>query len=104
MPVALLAKIPNVLAVRNELPAQGAQGVDRLRQSQPRQADIRLAGTGFDRASVGEPAGGCSAGIKMVHVPYRGAQPALNDVMAGHIDMFFDTLADLGAAAIAAAS
>jgi tripartite-type tricarboxylate transporter receptor subunit TctC len=27
-----------------------------------------------------------------VHVPYRGAVPALNDVVAGHIDMFFDTL------------
>jgi len=32
------------------------------------------------------------AGIKMVHVPYRGAAPALNDLIAGHIDMFFDTL------------
>src|SRR6266581_846065 len=29
---------------------------------------------------------------KMVHVPYRGAAPALNDLIAGHIDMFFDTL------------
>ena len=33
------------------------------------------------------------AGIKMVHVPYRGAMPALNDMVAGHVDMFFDTLA-----------
>jgi len=33
------------------------------------------------------------AGIRMVHVPYRGAQPALTDVVAGHVDMFFDTLA-----------
>ena len=31
------------------------------------------------------------AGIKMLHVPYRGALPALNDVIAGHVDMFFDT-------------
>jgi tripartite-type tricarboxylate transporter receptor subunit TctC len=34
-----------------------------------------------------------TAGIKMVHVPYHGAQPALNDVMGGNVDMFFDTLA-----------
>jgi tripartite-type tricarboxylate transporter receptor subunit TctC len=33
------------------------------------------------------------AGIKMVHVPYRGAQPALTDIVAGHVDVFFDTLA-----------
>ena len=31
------------------------------------------------------------ADIKMLHVPYRGALPALNDVIAGHVDMFFDT-------------
>jgi tripartite-type tricarboxylate transporter receptor subunit TctC len=31
------------------------------------------------------------AGIKMLHVPYRGALPALNDLIAGHVDMFFDT-------------
>jgi tripartite-type tricarboxylate transporter receptor subunit TctC len=31
------------------------------------------------------------AGIKMLHVPYRGALPALNDVIAGHVDMFFDS-------------
>ena len=33
------------------------------------------------------------AGIKMAHVPYRGAMPALTDVLAGHVDLFFDTLA-----------
>ena len=32
-------------------------------------------------------------GIKMVAVPYRGALPALNDIIAGNVDMFFDTLA-----------
>src|SRR5256885_680221 len=33
------------------------------------------------------------AGIKMLAVPYRGAQPALTDIIAGNVDMFFDTLA-----------
>src|SRR5207248_2491971 len=31
------------------------------------------------------------AGIKMLHIPYRGSAPALNDIIAGHVDMFFDT-------------
>jgi len=31
------------------------------------------------------------AGIKMLNVPYRGALPALNDLIAGHVDIFFDT-------------
>jgi tripartite-type tricarboxylate transporter receptor subunit TctC len=76
-PIALLAKIPNVLAVRPDFPAkltyasQGAGSTAHLSGS-----ELELLG-----------------GIKMVHVPYNGAQPALTDVMSGNVDMFFDTLA-----------
>ena len=76
----------------NEPAGKHAPGADRLRQGQSRQAHLRDAGPDLDRASFGGAAR--SAGrIKMLAVAYRGAQPALTDVIAGNVDMFFDTLA-----------
>ena len=67
------------------------EGADCLRQGQSGQDDVRLAGRRLDRPPVGDPARALGD-LNMVHVPYRGAVPALNDVVAGHVDMFFDTV------------
>ena len=91
LPVAMLAKIANVLHGPQGFSGQHDPGVDRLRQGQSRQAHLCLARRRLDRASFGSELE-MLGGIKMVHVPYHGAQPALNDVMAGNVDMFFDTL------------
>ena len=69
-----------------------APGADRLRPGQSRQAHVRDARPG-STAHLSAAQLEVQAGIKMLRVPYRGAQPALTDVLAGNVDMFFDTLA-----------
>jgi tripartite-type tricarboxylate transporter receptor subunit TctC len=89
--VALLAKIPNALAVRNDLPAKSVQELIAYAKANPGKLTFGSQGVGSTAHLSGSQLE-VLAGIKMVHVPYRGAVPALNDVMAGRIDMFFDTL------------
>jgi len=89
--VALLAKVPNALVVRKDLPAASIKELIAYGKANPGKLTYGSQGAGSTAhlsASQLEVLGG----IKMVHVPYRGAVPALNDVIAGHIDMFFDTL------------
>ena len=91
VPVALLAKVANALVVRNDLPASTVRELIAYAKANPGKVTYGSQGAGSTAhlsASQLEVLGG----IKMVHVPYRGAVPALNDVIAGHIDMFFDTL------------
>jgi tripartite-type tricarboxylate transporter receptor subunit TctC len=91
VPVALLAKIPNALVVRNDLPAKSVQELIAYAKANPGKLTYASQGAG-STAHLSASQLEVLAGIKMVHVPYRGALPALNDVIAGHIDMFFDTL------------
>jgi tripartite-type tricarboxylate transporter receptor subunit TctC len=91
VPVALLAKVANALVVRRDLPANNVGELIAYAKANPGQLTYGSQGAGSTAhlsASQLEVLGN----IKMVHVPYRGAVPALNDVIAGHIDMFFDTL------------
>jgi len=89
--VAMLAKIPNALVVRNDLPAQSVQELIAFAKANPGKLTFGSQGVGSTAHLSGSQLE-VLAGIKMVHVPYRGAVPALNDVVAGRIDMFFDTL------------
>src|SRR5580704_1732734 len=86
VPIALLAKIANVLAVRPDFPAKSVQ--ELIAYGKLTFASQGVGSTAHLSGSELEVLGG----IKMVHVPYHGAQPALTDVMSGNVDMFFDTL------------
>jgi tripartite-type tricarboxylate transporter receptor subunit TctC len=90
-PVSLLAKIPNVLAVRNNLPAKDVQELVAYAKANPGKLTYASQGAGSTAHLSGAQLE-VRAGIKMTHVPYRGSAPALNDLIAGHIDLFFDTL------------
>ena len=90
VPVSLLARVPNVLVVRNTLGAGSVAELVALAKARPdtlTYASQGVGSTAFLTAKLFE----ARAGIKLVHVPYRGAGPALNDIVAGHVDMMFDT-------------
>jgi tripartite-type tricarboxylate transporter receptor subunit TctC len=92
VPIALLAKIANVLDVRPGFPAKSVQGLIAYAKANPGKLTFASQGVGTTAHLSGAELE-VLGGIKMVHVPYHGAQPALTDVMAGNVDMFFDTLA-----------
>jgi tripartite-type tricarboxylate transporter receptor subunit TctC len=88
--ITLLATIPNVLVVRKELPVTSIKELIAYGKANPDKLSYATQGAG-STAHLSASQLEVQAGIKMVHVPYRGAQPALTDVIAGHVDMFFDT-------------
>jgi tripartite-type tricarboxylate transporter receptor subunit TctC len=90
VPITLLAKIPNILVVRKDLPAASLKELIALAKASPGKLTYASQGVG-STAHLSASQLEALAGIKMVHVPYRGAQPALTDLMAGQVDLFFDT-------------
>ena len=91
VPIALLAKIANVLAVRPDFPAKSVQELIAYGKANPGKLTFASQGVGSTAHLSGSELE-VLGGIKMVHVPYHGAQPALTDVMSSNVDMFFDTL------------
>lgn len=91
VPITLLARISNVLVARKELPASSVKDLIAFAKANPGKLTYASQGPG-STAHLSASQLEVLAGIKMVHVPYRGAVLALNDVVAGHVDLFFDTL------------
>jgi tripartite-type tricarboxylate transporter receptor subunit TctC len=92
MPVAVMTAIPNTLLVRGNFPAKNVAEFIAYVKANPGKVNYASQGNGttshltgvmFDRA----------AGTTMNHVPYRGTAPALNDLLGGHVDIFFNELA-----------
>jgi tripartite-type tricarboxylate transporter receptor subunit TctC len=90
-PIALLAKIANILVVRPDFPANSIAELLAYGHANPGKLTYASQGVGSTAHLSGSELE-MLGGIKMVHVPYHGAQPALTDVMSGNVDMFFDTL------------
>ena len=92
VPITMLAKIANVLSVRKSLPAETLKELIAYGKANPGKLTFATQGPG-STAHLSAAQLEMLTGIKMVAVPYRGAQLALNDIIAGNVDMFFDTLA-----------
>lgn len=87
---ALICHVPFVLVVNNDLPVQSV--ADLLKLAKDRKLSYGSGGPGAFHHLLGELFK-WQFGIDMTHVPYRGTLPALNDVMAGHIQLMFSDLA-----------
>ncbi|MDI6027945.1 tripartite tricarboxylate transporter substrate binding protein [Corticibacterium sp. UT-5YL-CI-8] len=90
-PISLLVVVPNVLVVNPQLPVNSvAELVDLLKKS-PDQYSYASSGNGTPLHLSGELFKSL-AGVEMQHVPYKGAGPALNDVLANQVPIMFDNL------------
>ncbi len=90
-PVSLLVVVPNVLVVNPDFPAQNVQELIALAKEKPGELSYASSGNGTPLHLSGELFKSM-AGVDIVHVPYKGAGPALIDVMGGHVPIMFDNL------------
>ena len=92
-PVALVVQVPNVLVVNPAVPARTVKELIELARAKPGALNFGSGSTG----STGHLAGelfNTMAGVKMVHIPYKGAAPAMADLLAGQVQLMFDNLAN----------
>jgi tripartite-type tricarboxylate transporter receptor subunit TctC len=83
-PVSLLARWPNLIVVHPSVPAKNLAELIALAKAKPGALSYGTPGIGLSHHFAGELLK-LAAGIHIVHVPYRGAAPALNDVLGGQI-------------------
>lgn len=90
-PIALIGNIPNVLVVNPSVPAKTVQELIALAKASPDKYSYASSGVATPLHLSGEMFNSM-AGTKMAHVPYRGAGPAMNDLVAGQVPVLFDNL------------
>ena len=87
-PIVIMSKFPNVLLVRQDFPAKTAQEFITYAKANPGKLNFGSQGIGTTSHLTAELFMS-QTGTKMVHVPYKGTAPALNDLIAGHVDLIF---------------
>jgi tripartite-type tricarboxylate transporter receptor subunit TctC len=90
-PVASFIRVPNVMTVGKGVEAKTVAGFIAYAKANPGKVNMASAGTGTSTHLSGEMFM-AMAGIKMQHVPYRGAGPAVTDMLAGHVQVIFDSM------------
>jgi tripartite-type tricarboxylate transporter receptor subunit TctC len=90
-PISLLVVVPNVLVVNPELPAKNVQELIALLKADPDKYSYASSGNGTPLHLSGELFKSM-AGVNMQHIPYKGAGPALNDVIGNQVPIMFDNL------------
>ncbi len=88
IPIAAVAYAPSVLVVRSSLGVSSVQELIALARSKPDKLSYASAGQGSPAHLYGELFKSL-AGVEMLHVPYKGAPQAINDLIAGEVDVLF---------------
>ena len=90
-PIGLVVTVPNVLVVGSNVPANNVKELVTLMKAKPDEFKYASSGVGSTQHIAGEGFD-IAAGVKSVHVPYKGLGPALNDLVAGQLQVVFDNL------------
>jgi len=93
VPVSVMAALPYTLVVNPQVRASTLQELVALIKANPGKITFASAGIGSPPHLTAEMLM-ASAGLRMVHVPYKGLAPAMTDLLAGHVDVMFDNLAN----------
>lgn len=91
VPVVFVGAVPNVLVVNNNLPVNSVKSLIQLAKSQPGKLNYASSGAGSTQHIAAEIFKD-QAGLFITHIPYRGSSPALIDLIAGQVQMSFDTM------------
>lgn len=91
VPVGVISEPPQVVVVHPKVPANTLQELIALAKAQPGKLNFASAGNGTTHHLAGELFL-LLTGTKITHVPYRGAGPAMQDLVSGHVQIMFDGL------------
>jgi tripartite-type tricarboxylate transporter receptor subunit TctC len=89
VPITNIASMPNVITVNPNFPAKNLTEFIAVLKASPGKYSYATSGVGSINHMLGESFQAYS-GTKLVHIPYKGSGPAMQDVMGGQVDMLFD--------------
>jgi tripartite-type tricarboxylate transporter receptor subunit TctC len=87
-PIAIMTAVPNLLVVRPDFPANSVQEFIAFAKANPGKLNFASQGIGTTPHLTAELFNR-TVGTQLVHVPYKGTSQAVNDVVAGHVDLMF---------------
>jgi tripartite-type tricarboxylate transporter receptor subunit TctC len=91
VPVAVVANVPSLVVVGPEYPGKTMKDLLSAAKAKPNEVQYASSGTGTT-SHVGAALMESMTGVEMLHVPYKGAAPALQDVMGGRVPMSVDII------------
>jgi tripartite-type tricarboxylate transporter receptor subunit TctC len=92
IPVAIMSHVPNVVLVRKDFPAKTVAELIAYAKANPGKINYASQGIGTTSHTTAELFQSIT-GTKLTHVPYKGTAPAVNDLLAGNVDLMFNELA-----------